>query len=289
MNIKPKPFVKWAGGKRQLVNELLKNKPTHHNRYFEPFVGGGALFFEIAPDKAYISDVNADLINTYKVIKNHVDKLITDLKKHKYKEDYFYELRNLDRRETFQQLSPVERASRFIYLNKTCFNGLYRVNSQGFYNVPFGFYKNPKIVDEENLRACSKALSNTRIKNTSFSALEKFCKEGDFVYFDPPYIPISKTSYFTSYSKEGFSSQEQEALRDLFNMLTTKGVYCMLSNSSSEEVRKMYKDYSDEIYTVNASRIINCKSEKRGKIQEVIITNYNHIHANKKYRQRKYA
>jgi len=287
--VKPKPFIKWAGGKRQLIKDLLTHIPKQFNTYFEPFIGGGALFFETQPAKAYISDINPDLINVYQVIKNNVEDLIKDLKKYKYDEDYFYKVRNLDRTRSYESYTDVKRASRFIYLNKTCFNGLYRVNSKGYNNVPFGKYDNPKIIDAENLRLCSEALRNTAINTGSFLLIEHIAQAGDFVYFDPPYVPISKTSYFTSYSKDGFGKQEQEELRDLFNRLTKRGVYCMLSNSYVEEVLEMYKEYKDEIHTVSATRIINCKSENRGKIKEVIITNYNSVNDHTRYRKRKYA
>lgn len=286
---KPKPFIKWAGGKRQLIKDLLNHKPDHFNIYFEPFIGGGALFFETQPVKAYISDINPDLINVYQVIKNNVEDLIKDLKKYKYDEDFFYKVRNLDRTRRYESYTDVKRASRFIYLNKTCFNGLYRVNSKGHNNVPFGKYDNPKIIDAENLRLCSKALQNTAINAGSFLLIEHIAEAGDFVYFDPPYVPISRTSYFTSYSKDGFGEQEQKELRNLFNRLTKRGVYCMLSNSYVEEVLEMYKEYKDDIHTVSATRIINCKSENRGKIKEVIITNYKSVNEHTRYRKRKHA
>lgn len=286
---KPKPFIKWAGGKRQLVKELLHHKPDQFNTYFEPFIGGGAFYFEIQPKAAYISDINPDLVNVYQVIKNNVEELIKDLKRYKYEEEYFYKIRNLDRTKTYESYTDIKRASRFIYLNKTCFNGLYRVNSKGYNNVPFGKYDNPKIIDAENLRLCSQALQNTAINAGSFLLMEHIAQTGDFVYFDPPYVPISKTSYFTSYSKDGFGKEQQLELRDLFNRLTSRGVYCMLSNSYTDDVLEMYKDYSDKIHTVSATRIINCKSEKRGKIKEVIITNYNSVNDYTKHRKRKYT
>ncbi len=266
------PFLKWPGGKRQLLGELLKRLPREYNRFFEPFVGGGALFFKIKPNYGYISDINPDLINLYEVIQNNVEELIKSLKKHKNTEKYFYELRGTDRFDEYKYWSKVEKASRLIYLNKTCFNGLYRMNSDGYFNVPFGFYKNPKIVDEDNLIACSALLKKTEITSASFEAVERKARKGDFVYFDPPYVPLNKTSSFTKYYKDDFDLDSQFALREVCDKLTKRGVYYMLSNSYTETVKDLYKNYNAKI--VKASRAINCKAEGRGKINELIITNY---------------
>ena len=180
------PIVKWVGGKRQLMFELLKNKPENYNRYFEPFIGGGALFFELQPENAYISDMNEELINLYQVVRDNVDELITDLQKHNISKEYFMEIRNIDRTEEYKSWSNVKKSSRFIYLNRTCFNGMYRVNSKGEFNVPFGHYKNPRILDENNLINCSNLLQRTEIKHADFSEILKAVKKDDFVYFDPP-------------------------------------------------------------------------------------------------------
>lgn len=266
------PIVKWVGGKRQLMFELLKNMPKSHNRYFEPFIGGGALFFELQPENAYISDMNEELINLYSVVRDNVYELISDLNKHEISKEYFLEIRNLDRTSEYKNLSNVQRASRFIYLNRTCFNGLYRVNSQGQFNVPFGNYKNPRIVDENNLLNCSELLKNTEIKCADFSEILTKVKKGDFVYFDPPYVPLNETSSFTSYTKDGFDMDMQFKLRDICDELDSMGVKFMLSNSDTKFVNELYSNY--EIKKVFASRAVNANAEGRGKITEVLVRNY---------------
>ena len=270
--LRPKPFVKWAGGKTQLLPYLLERMPRKYNKYFEPFIGGGALFFQVTPRQGYISDVNPELINAYQVIKLDVESLIEDLKKHIYDKDYYYKLRNVDRTPEFKNWSPVQKASRLIALNKSCFNGLYRVNSKGHFNVPFGSYKNPKLVDALNLRECSKALKETKIVLGSFDLIEQDVQKGDFVYFDPPYAPLNTTSSFTSYSKEGFDNKMQEKLRDFCVSLDRKGIKFMLSNSSVSLILDLYQNF--HISFVDATRAINSRGDKRGKIKEVIITNY---------------
>lgn len=266
------PIVKWVGGKRQLMFELLKNLPKSYNRYYEPFIGGGALFFELQPDNAYVSDMNEELINLYSVVRNDVYELIHDLSKHKNSKEYFLEIRNLDRTEQYAKLSNVERASRFIYLNRTCFNGLYRVNTQGQFNVPFGNYKNPKIIDENNLLNCSELLKKTEIRCADFSEILNKVQKGDFVYFDPPYVPLTETSSFTSYTKDGFDLDMQFKLRDVCYELDSMGVKFMLSNSDTKFVNKLYANY--EIKKVFASRQINANADGRGKITEVLVKNY---------------
>ena len=266
------PIVKWVGGKRQLMFELLKNMPKSYNRYFEPFIGGGALFFELQPENAYISDMNEELINLYSVVRDNVYELISDLNKHEISKEYFLEIRNLDRTNEYKNLSNVQRASRFIYLNRTCFNGLYRVNSQGQFNVPFGNYKNPRIVDENNLLNCSELLKNTEIKCADFSEILTKVKKGDFVYFDPPYVPLNETSSFTSYTKDGFDMDMQFKLRDICDELDSMGVKFMLSNSDTKFVNELYSNY--EIKKVFASRAVNANAEGRGKITEVLVRNY---------------
>ena len=261
------PIVKWIGGKRQLMFELLKNMPETYNRYFEPFIGGGALFFELQPQNGYISDMNEELINLYSVVRDNVYELIEDLSKHEISKEYFLEIRNIDRTEKYAELSDVERASRFIYLNRTCFNGMYRVNSQGQFNVPFGNYKNPKVVDAENLINCSKLLKNTEICCVDFSGILNKVQKGDFVYFDPPYVPLNETSSFTSYTKDGFDLDMQFKLRDVCDELDSMGVMFMLSNSDTKLVDELYSNY--EIKKVFASRAINANGNGRGKITEV--------------------
>ncbi len=266
------PIVKWVGGKRQLMFELLKNMPENYNRYFEPFIGGGALFFELQPQNGYISDMNEELINLYSVVRDDVYELIEDLGKHEVSKEYFLEIRNIDRTEKYAELSSIERASRFIYLNRTCFNGMYRVNSQGQFNVPFGNYKNPRIVDAENLINCSKLLKNTEIYCADFSEILNKVQKGDFVYFDPPYVPLNETSSFTSYTKDGFDLDMQFKLRDVCDELDSKGVMFMLSNSDTKLVNELYSNY--EIKKVFASRAINANPKGRGKITEVLVKNY---------------
>ena len=266
------PIVKWVGGKRQLMFELIKNMPKSYNRYFEPFIGGGALFFELQPEQAYISDMNEELINLYSVVRDNVDELIKDLSKHEVSKEYFLEIRNIDRTEQYTELSDVERASRFIYLNRTCFNGMYRVNSQGQFNVPFGHYKNPRIIDENNLLNCSELLKKTEIKCADFSEILTKVKKGDLVYFDPPYVPLNETSSFTSYTKDGFDINMQFKLRDVCDELDNKGVKFMLSNSDTKLVNELYVNY--EIKKVFASRQINANADGRGKITEVLVRNY---------------
>jgi DNA adenine methylase len=266
------PIVKWVGGKRQLMFELLKNMPKSYNRYFEPFIGGGALFFELQPENGYISDMNEELINLYLVVQNNVYDLISDLNKHENSKEYFLKIRNIDRLDDYKNLSNVERASRFIYLNRTCFNGMYRVNSQGQFNVPFGHYKNPRIVDADNLINCSNLLKQTEIKYSDFSAILDKVQKGDFVYFDPPYVPLNETSSFTSYTKDGFNIDMQFKLKDVCDELNSMGVKFMLSNSDTKFVNELYSNY--DIKKVFASRQINANADGRGKITEVLVKNY---------------
>ena len=266
------PIVKWAGGKRQLLADLRDNLPEDFNRYFEPFIGGGALFFSLQPDNAYISDVNEELVNLYHVIKTDIYELIDDLKRHKNTKEYFYEIRSIDRNDKYSKWTDVQKASRFIYLNRTCFNGLYRVNSKGEFNVPFGDYSNPRIIDEINLLNCSNLLQNTEIKCADFSEILNHVEKGDFVYFDPPYMPLNETSSFTSYTKGGFGEDMQVKLKETCDELNNLGVYFMLSNSDTPIINKLYKDYN--VKKVFASRAINSVASKRGKISEVLVRNY---------------
>jgi len=275
---KPKPFVKWVGGKRQLLAQfrLLSLYPPANfdprvARYFEPFVGGGAVFFDLLPENATLSDLNKELITTYVVIKEKVEELISSLKQHKNDKEYFLKLRSLNTTE----LSDTEIASRFIYLNRTCFNGMYRVNSKGQFNVPFGKYTNPLICDEENLRRVSRALADVEIVYKDYKEAVREAKTGDYVYFDPPYYPINKTSSFTSYTKESFLDKEQIELRDTFADLHNRGCYVMLSNSDTPFINKIYSECDRaKIHKVQAGRAINSDASKRGKISEVLVTNY---------------
>ncbi|MEK9156739.1 MAG: DNA adenine methylase [Patescibacteria group bacterium] len=273
-----RPFLKWVGGKGQLLPELLKRVPESFGTYFEPFLGGGAVYFALKPKKAVLNDLNDHLITSFRVIKNDTSALIRRLKKIEkdfLEKDYderkkmFLRLRD---KFNIEKLDSLERSALMIFLNKTCFNGMYRENSKGGFNVPFGKYQNPKICDSENLENVSKILKGAKLIAKSFSAAVKDAKKGDFVYFDPPYLPISKTSSFTSYYEADFALQEQIELRDLFADLAKRGVYVMASNAHSSVIKDLYKDF--KIYTVLAGRSINSKGDKRGKIKEYIITSF---------------
>ena len=266
-------FVKWAGGKKQLLEQFKPFFPKKINRYLEPFVGGGAVLFYILktykPKEVFIFDVNEELINTYEIIRDDVDDLIKELKKLKrlHNKENYYKIRAEDPK----LLSDLTRATRFIYLNKTCFNGLYRVNLSGGFNVPIGSYKNPLVCPEEDLREISKLLKNVKIINGDFEKCLKFAKRGSFVYFDPPYYPLKKSS-FTTYAKNKFLGDEQEQLKKVFSKLDKKGCKIMLSNSDTKFIKNLYHEYP--IKRVRATRMINCNGKDRGKIKEVVIINY---------------
>jgi DNA adenine methylase len=276
---KAKPFVKWVGGKRQLLGQFRamnlyppENFNLLKNTYFEPFVGGGAVFFDMLPKKAFLSDMNKELVITYNIVKNDVESLIKSLKKHKKGDkEYFLKVRAKNP----EKLSDLEIASRFIFLNRTAFNGMYRVNSRGEFNVPFGKYENPMICDEVNLRRVSKALQKVQIKHQDYKEVLKKAKKGDFVYFDPPYYPVSKTASFTAYTKDAFLDKEQIELRDTFAELHKRGCFVMLSNSDVPFINKIYKEIKGlRISKVQAGRSINSRASGRGKITEVLVTNY---------------
>lgn len=272
------PVVKWVGGKRQLLPEIKKYTPKKYNTYFEPFVGGGAVLFELQPNQAIVNDINKELINVYSVIQNNVDELIETLSNQEIyanTSDCYYKIRELDREpKKFNKLTGIERAARILYLNKTCYNGLYRVNSMGEFNSPFGSYKNPNIINEVTLRAVSKYFNESNIKflNGDFEKVLKTAKKGDFVYFDPPYAPISKTSNFTGYNENGFGENEQIRLKEMCDSLNKKGVKFLLSNSDCEFIRELYKEYI--IVTIKAKRAINSNGNNRGAVSEVLIRNY---------------
>ena len=269
------PVVKWVGGKRQLLDQIMPLLPHRFVNYCEPFFGGGALLFSIQPHKAIVNDINAELIIVYEVIKDHVDDLICSLKKHENTQDYFYKIRDIDRDKcAYQNMTIIEKASRLIYLNKTCYNGLFRVNQAGEFNSPFGHYKNPNIVNEPVLRAVSRYLNNNDITilNEDFSkTLERLTKDS-FVYLDPPYDPVSDTSSFTGYNKGGFDRNEQIRLKVCCDKLTERKIKFMLSNSATDYIKDLYRDYSISI--VRAKRAINADANKRGEIDEVLIRNY---------------
>ena len=277
-----KPFVKWVGGKGKLIPDLENFFPKKFNNYFEPFVGGGALFFYLTQSRsipsASINDINPKLIITYNEIKNNPKKLILLLKKIelKYKKlsqekqkIFFYEMREKYNKNNLDKLNTT---AYLIFLNKTCFNGMYRENSKGEYNIPFGDQKNPTICDEENILAVSKCLKNTEITNLSFEKAVNKCKKGDFVYFDPPYYPINTTSNFTGYSKSTFGQKQQEKLAGVFKKLAKRGCFVMLSNSNTTFIKDLYKNF--HINYLDAARSINSKGSKRGKIKEIVVTNY---------------
>lgn len=270
------PFVKWVGGKRQLIPSISVHLPKDIKSYdyVEPFIGGGALFFHLQPKNAVVNDFNKELINVYQVIKNNLDELICDLKKHKNDAEYFYEVRSLDRSIDYKALSPVQRASRVIFLNKTCFNGLYRVNNAGEFNAPFGRYKNPNIVNEPILKAVSKYLNSNsiNIQSGDYSEVLNQATKNSFVYLDPPYHPISESSNFTGYVQGGWNIFDQIRLREACDELTKRGIKFLLSNSAASFIREQYQDY--KIITVKAVRAINSNGSERGEIDELLIKNY---------------
>lgn len=270
------PFVKWVGGKRQIMDDikLLLPKDIHKYTNVEPFIGGGAVLFDIQPKKAIINDFNTDLINVYNVIRDNVEDLLADLETHKNESDYFYELRGLDRSGNFEDLTPIKRASRFIFLNKTCYNGLYRVNNSGEFNSPFGRYKNPNIINQPVLKAVSKYLNNSNIEVRSgdYNKVLETLDEKSFVYLDPPYHPLTSSSNFTGYIQGGWSDVDQIRLKKACDHLNNRGIKFLLSNSSADFIAELYKDYKQTL--VKAARSINSKADKRGAINEVLIRNY---------------
>ena len=289
-----KPFLKWAGGKTQLIGEIENNLPIglkhgEITKYIEPFVGSGAIFFYLVSkyniQEVYINDTNKDLINTYRVIRDDIESLINELEElsktyskcnEEEKSKFFYDIRDLY---NGNRTNKIKHASYFIFLNRTCFNGLYRVNSKGGFNVPFGKYVNPKICDEENLRNVSEILKNIKILNIDFEDTEKYVDNKTFVYFDPPYRPLNITSNFNSYSKEAFNDDTQKKLAEYFKKLNRIGAKLMLSNSDPKNTDES-DNFFDDLYSgfnikrVNAKRMINSNASKRGEITELLITNY---------------
>ncbi len=267
-----RPFIKWAGGKTQLLGSFQPLYPRKVSRYIEPFLGGGAVYFQVkallGPSHAVLCDNNAELIETFVAVRDQVDELIKALRRHREKhgEEHFYEVRSQ------QPTAPVARAARLIYLNKTCFNGLYRVNSRGLFNVPFGKYKAPKILDEEALRAASHFLQDTDLRVGDFRCLPEVARTGDFVYFDPPYHPVSRTAKFTSYTSDSFGEQDQRDLARVYAQLNDMGCQLMLSNSDTPLVRELYAPF--HIHPLRARRSINSRKEGRGPVNEVVVCNY---------------
>lgn len=283
---KAQPFIKWVGGKRGLLSQIIPLLPKEFNNYFEPFVGGGALFFELYSSgllkdkKIYLFDINTELINTYNIVKNKPDSLIRELEKFKEKhsKEFYLKVRAWDREEGFLNKGDLLRATRFIYLNKTCFNGLWRVNKKSQHNVPMGNYKNPKICDSEAIYNASEALQNAIVMNTSYKDVLKYTTENDFVYFDPPYYPLEGSPSFTSYSEFDFMDKQQEELFSVFNELNKAHCKVAHSNSDTKFIENLYilnnsnKKYNIE--KIQANRFINSKSNGRGKISEAFIRNF---------------
>jgi len=264
-----KPFLKWAGGKSQLLPILRSNIPETFGSYFEPFLGGGALFFDQGCERAYLSDLNPELINCYEAVRNAPRKLLCELSKYSVSEEEFYRVRSLDP----ETLTAIERAARLIFLNKTCFNGLYRVNRQGKFNTPFGAHKSVRFVNEEELLAASTALQGAVLFCASYDeiVLER-AQKGDFIYFDPPYLPVSVNSDFKRYTRNQFYEEDHVRLAEVFRVLDKRGCAVLLSNSFHPKVKELYRDY--RLRTVSATRFINCKGGSRGEINELLITNY---------------
>ena len=269
------PVVKWVGGKRQLLSAIL---PYIENRsydtYIEPFIGGGAVLFALLPERAIVNDYNEELIQVYEVIRDDVEKLIARLQDHEahHSESYYYEVRAWDREESYEKLSPLEKAARFLYLNKTGYNGLFRVNRKGQFNVPFGKYKHPNIVNEETLQAVSRYFREKEVHfyHQDYADILAMAEPGDLVYLDPPYMPLSASSSFTSYTDKGFSYEEQRRLKEECDKLRERGIPFIESNSDCEAIRELYREYT--IRTVQAVRSINSQGNKRGKINEVLIS-----------------
>jgi DNA adenine methylase len=263
--IRAKPFLKWAGGKGAILESIFDCFPQRFKSYHEPFVGGGAVFFGLQPKKAVLSDINAELINVYKTISDDVDGLIRQLRRYKVSEDDFYKVRARDPK----RLSVVGSAARTVFLNRTCFNGLYRVNKKGKFNAPYGRYTNPKVCNEENLRACSEALQDVEIIHQNALEVTQRVSKGDLVYFDPPYDPVSSTASFTSYTAQGFGREEQEALAEVFASLVRRKVNVVLSNSNTPFIQKLYKGF--KIKEVFVRRAINSRADRRGPVSEVLV------------------
>jgi DNA adenine methylase len=272
-----RPFLKWAGGKGQLLSQFQRFYPQKPiKRYFEPFLGSGAVFFDIKtrlnPEAAILCDNNRDLIKTFTAVKNQVEALIAALRVHKEKH-------NAEYYQAMRAQTPddaVACAARLIYLNKTCFNGLYRVNSKGQFNVPMGSYANPPILDEEGLRAASRALKGVKLAKRDFRALPRIAKPGDFIYFDPPYYPVSDTAYFTSYTRDSFSAQDHWDLAQVYAQLMEIGCYVMLSNSANPFIDGLFWQFRKDarIYRVSANRRINSRADRRGHVDEIVVVNY---------------
>lgn len=270
-----KPIVKWAGGKRQLLSKIRRMIPADFGCYFEPFLGGGAVLFALQPRNAVVNDINQELINMYRVVRDNPSELVKLLKSYENSKEAYLNIRSWDRNAaTYAMLSPLQRASRLIYLNKTCFNGLYRVNSKNQFNVPYANPSHPDIVNEKKIHAVSEYLCNNDVELCcyDFGEVLSNVETNDFVYLDPPYDPLSQTSSFTSYSSGGFDRDEQKRLKKCCDMINDRGAKFLLSNSSTEFIAELYKNY--RIKTVKAKRAVNSDGEGRGEIDEVLVYNY---------------
>lgn len=261
----PRPFMKWVGGKGQLLTQLWPHLPQNFGRYHEPFLGGGAVFFALRPRQAVLSDVNRELIECYTAVRDSVEDVIGALKNHRYEREHYYAVRS----QNPTALPAAERAARTIFLNRTGFNGLYRVNRSGQFNVPFGRYTNPLICDENNLRACSRALAGADLRVQDFTLASESMRPGDLTYFDPPYVPVSATANFTGYSANGFNNSDQARLARVFMRLVENGVHALLSNADVPSLRALYRTFPAA--TLQASRAVNCNTERRGKVNEVLV------------------
>jgi DNA adenine methylase len=266
--VRIKPFLKWAGGKTRLLPALRQSLPPRFNRYFEPFLGGGAFFFDLSPGIAILGDSNPELINCYQIVRERPRDLLAALSKLRVNESEFYRLRELEA----EKLPPVVRAARLIYLNKTCYNGLYRVNRQGRFNTPYGRHSSVTLVDPENLIAASSVLRRAQLVCADFTAVLESADKGDFIYFDPPYVPVGKFSDFKRYTKDQFYEADQERLAKVFRELSAKGCFVLLSNSLNGRTAKLYAKFLQR--TVKMPRFVNCKGEGRGHVDELLISNY---------------
>ena len=267
------PFLKWAGGKQRLLNRYDAMFPAQFENYLEPFLGGGAVYFFLLhigrlQKRALLSDLNAELVHLWRTVRDDVEPLIALLQTYKYEKEFYYSVRELDT----TKLNDTERAARMLYLNRTCFNGLYRVNRTGKFNVPFGQYSNPLICNADNLRNVNRAIQGVELQNWGFETVLESAAAGDFVYFDPPYQPVTRTSRFTQYTAEAFNESHQERLKDVVRILDNRGCLVMLSNSDTPLVRDLYKGF--DIQEVQAPRAINRNGKRRGTVTELVVRNY---------------
>ncbi len=265
---KPRPFVKWAGGKTRLLSTLVRCVPRKYNRYFEPFLGGGALFFAVGPRCSVLNDSNRELINCYKIVRDHPEDLEMALSKFVISEEEFYRIRSQDP----DTMTPIDRAARFIFLNKTCFNGVYRVNKRGQFNTPFGHYSKVSLFDSQTLGAASIALSDAKLLCGDYKAAVEDAIPGDFIYFDPPYLPVSKFSDFKRYTKEFFYESDHEELASTFAALHKRGCLVLLSNSHHPKICALYQGFEQR--TIDVPRYVNCRGDRRGSVKELLIANF---------------